>query len=144
MMRAGTAVAIIATGVFLFVPCIWLTSTAVTWATLAYNYSTYSRIVVESQRGIIEPDPYTQYRSRYGTTFVLDTGPPIRVAFPFEGGILDNWEGIVYDPTDAVSQAKGFTQNNEFTAPDNIKSLFGGDIVACSPMTTHYYHCTFT
>lgn len=38
LMRAGTTVAIIAIGANLFALCCWLTSSAITWATLGYNY----------------------------------------------------------------------------------------------------------
>ena len=38
LMRAGTAVAIIAIGAYLFALCCWLTSSAITWATLGHNY----------------------------------------------------------------------------------------------------------
>jgi hypothetical protein len=142
-VRAGSAIAIFAAGVVLFLPCIWLTNSAIIWATLLFNHSGYSLIVDEVERGAITRDANAFYRSRHGITFALDSRPPVRVAFPAETGVLDDWDAIVYDPTGAVSQAKGFTQSGEFTAPDSVKTLFGGNVVACSPMITHYYRCTF-
>jgi hypothetical protein len=55
--------------------------------------------------------------------------------------------GVVYDPSDAVAQAKGWdfsTGKQTFTAPPGVKELFGGDTVACSHLYGHYYLCGFT
>ncbi len=38
-----------------------------------------------------------------GIRYDIDAGPPVRLAFPRPGGILDNWEGVVYDPSDRVA-----------------------------------------
>lgn len=82
-----------------------------------------------------------------GADYIVDVGPPIRVAFPQPGGILDNWEGIVWDPTGSVRAAQGWAfegGTQHFSAPDDVKRLFGGDIVACEPVSGDYYRCWFT
>ncbi|MCP3869059.1 MAG: hypothetical protein GY703_13345 [Gammaproteobacteria bacterium] len=64
-------------------------------------------------------------------TCKIDPGPPKRLVFSW-GGIIDNWIGVVFDPTDGVAQ------------PDRHKGLFGGDLVSCQRMTENYYICSFT
>jgi hypothetical protein len=84
---------------------------------------------------------------RRGIRFVVDHGPPLRVAFPQPGGILDNWEGVVYDPTGTVRAARGWTSvqgRQEFTAPASVRRLFGGDLVECEPVRDAFYRCWFT
>lgn len=77
---------------------------------------------------------------------VLDAGPPLRVAFPQPGGIIDNWEGIVYDPTGAVGAATGWRDGvpGRYSAPVEVRALFGGDLVACRHVRASFYRCWFT
>src|SRR5688500_3538275 len=65
--------------------------------------------------------------------FDVDAGPPRRVAFPQPGGILDNWEGVVWDPTGVVRSATGWRNGiaGDYTATAETRRLFGGDLVAC-------------
>ena len=81
-----------------------------------------------------------------GIHFLVDGGPPVRVAFPETGGILDNWEGVIYDPSGAVLSAGGWTSGGTpaFSAPPDVRRLFGGDLVACEPLRDRYYRCWFT
>jgi hypothetical protein len=80
-----------------------------------------------------------------GVRYEIDKGSTIRVAFPQPGGILDNWEGIIYDPTGEVLKAKGWVgPEPKFSAPPEIVSLFGGQIVSCSHLLGDYYRCWFT
>ncbi len=37
-------------------------------------------------------------RKADGLEYIVDEGPPIRVAFVWPGGVIDNWCGVVYDP----------------------------------------------
>lgn len=80
---------------------------------------------------------------RYGVGLNVDRGPPLRVAFNPEG-MLDNWSGIVFDPTGEVMQADGFDASGRFRAPDRITKLFGGDLVSCRRLWGDYYDCSFT
>jgi hypothetical protein len=104
----------------------------------------YSALVPE----LLVQAPETHgYQQRNGVTYVLDAGPPKRLAFLQPGGILDNWEGIVYDPTGAVSAARGWQYDGatqQFTAPPAVRGLFGGDIVACNHVRGPWYRCWFT
>lgn len=71
--------------------------------------------------------------------FVVDAGPPRRIAFPQPGGITDNWEGVVYDPSGALEQAKGGA-----STPPELARLFGGRLLSCRPIRGHFYRCWFT
>lgn len=75
---------------------------------------------------------------------VADCGPPLRLAFRFGGGLLDNWRGIVYDPSGAVAlipDASGVTIQ---ALPHPLRALFGGDIVSCNAVGENLYACRFT
>ena len=78
--------------------------------------------------------------------FEVDPGPPVRVAFPYVGGIIDNWQGTVYDPTDALASAHGWRPTTGYGAQGKaeIEALFGGDLVKCRPLADHFYRCSFT
>ena len=96
----------------------------------------------------LESDPIPV---RDGTTagirFLVDSGPPVRVAFPQTDGILDNWEGVIYDPSGAVLSAGEWGSAGgtpAFSAPPEVRRLFGGDLVACEPLRDRYYRCWFT
>ena len=115
----------------------------------ALHQSEYHRIAQTVARGELRaPDSASHgHVVRDGVNFDVDTGPPMRIAFPRPGGLLDNWEGVVYDPTDAVRVAQGWSfasGKQEFTAPAAVRTLFGGDIIACELVTEHFYRCWFT
>lgn len=105
------------------------------------NFSEYETIIAETKQG-----KFTNlYNEREGVRFLVELGPPVRVAFPQPGGILDNWEGIVYDPTGEVLKARGWTEpGTKLSAPPEIVGLFGGNIVTCSHVESNYYRCWFT
>lgn len=77
--------------------------------------------------------------------YAVDLGPPLRIAFVQPGGIIDNWEGIVYDPSGAVRAATGWKNAaGQFSAPPEVVRLFGGDLVKCRPVIDQYFRCWFT
>lgn len=73
----------------------------------------------------------------------VDAGPPIRVAFVWDG-IIDNWYGPVYDPSGKVLEANKLKSNWEDPSLADIKKLFGGDMVGCRHLTGPWYFCSFT
>jgi energy-coupling factor transporter transmembrane protein EcfT len=73
----------------------------------------------------------------------VDPGPPIRVAFVWDG-IIDNWYGPVYDPSGKVLEANKFKSNWDDPSLAGIKKLFGGDMVGCRHLTGPWYFCSFT
>lgn len=112
-----------------------------TWTRLIGNRGTYDEIVRKAR----SQDEWQNetYQEFCGVKFVVDHGPPVRVAFN-PTGILDNWAAIIFDPSGDVMKAEGFDRNGRFAAPDHVTNLFGGDLVGCRRLAWNYYSCTFT
>jgi len=113
-----------------------------TWVRLMLNWHHYQSIIskAESQR-MIQQD--AAYQEDDGVRYAVDAGPPVRVAFN-PAGILDNWSGIVFDPTHEVMLADGFDDTGKFRAPERVTKLFGGDLVGCRRLTHDFSYCSFT
>lgn len=109
---------------------------------LLVNHSDYEMVVRQNDVQI-EGEPFQSRRTENGIEYEIDSGPPVRFAFEPDG-ILDNWSGIVYDPSGDVMLADGFDNKGKFRAPDRVTKLFGGDLVSCSHFFGHYYRCVFT
>lgn len=60
-----------------------------------------------------------------------DAGPPLRVAFNW-GGLIDNWAGIVLDPTDTITDI------------ERHRGVFGGRLMGCRLLKPKVYLCSFT
>jgi hypothetical protein len=104
----------------------------------------YEAIIAEVQgKGEVDQG----WRKVGAIDYIVDAGPPVRVAFRQDGGILDNWEGVVYDPSGSVLLARQFKRdwsNWHDPALLHVKKLFGGDLVYCRPIKGHFYRCWFT
>jgi hypothetical protein len=109
---------------------------------LLQNYSVYEQIILRNNVPV-KDGPAQERRTENGIEYEIDSGPPVRFAFEPDG-ILDNWSGIVFDPSGDVMQADGFDSKGKFRAPERITKLFGGDLVSCSHLFRHYYKCGFT
>ena len=75
---------------------------------------------------------------------IVDCGPPVRVAFQFGTGLLDNWSGLVYDPSAGVSAIPDPGDLSIQSRPHRLRGLFGGDIVRCRPLRNKIFDCSFT
>jgi hypothetical protein len=74
----------------------------------------------------------------------IDPGPPGRLLFVW-GQFGDNGNGVVWDPTGIVATARGWgAKPGDYTADPVAQELFGGDLVSCSHLHGHYYHCGYT
>lgn len=113
-----------------------------TFSRLVLNQSKYEAIIAQHQIAS-NNGPNQGYRVYQGIQYDIDSGPPIRIAFEPDG-MLDNWSGIIYDPTGDVMKADGFDAKGKFYAPDRITKLFGGDLVSCAHLYGPYYRCGFT
>jgi hypothetical protein len=122
-------------------PALWAGNVAGMYSVLAVKHRHYEHIIASVKRE--HGTGYTEYRENDGVTFIVDYGPPVRIAFNPDG-FLDNWAGIIFDPTGDVMQADGFDKNGKFAAPDRITKLFGGDLVECRALIGSYYKCSFT
>jgi hypothetical protein len=111
-----------------------------TMSRLSVNYGHYETIVAR-----VQANPKASwYEEDGGVIYSVDLGPPIRVAFN-PAGVLDNWSGIIYDPTGDVMLADGFDPvTGKFFAPDSVTKLFNGDLVSCRHLWRSYYRCSFT
>jgi hypothetical protein len=87
-------------------------------------------------------------RQRDGSIeYVVEPGSPLRVAFQQPGGLLDNWQAVVYDPSGAVLRAREFKRDwSNWDDPSfrEIRGLFGGRLAGCRHLRGHYYRCWFT
>ena len=99
----------------------------------------YERIALEVTNGGQSPTA-----RRDDIFYIVDPGPPVRVAFQRPGSILDNWEAVVYDPSGRVATATGFDPEGRFTAAADVLKIFDGDLVACRPLGGAFYRCWFT
>ena len=100
----------------------------------------YERIVAEVER----TRAVSYCGEREGICFKVDAGAPVRVAFLLPGGILDDWEGVIYDPTGEVLKAQDRDQPCKLSAPAGVRELFGSDLVTCRHAGGRYYRCWFT
>lgn len=66
-----------------------------------------------------------------------DDGPPRRFAFYWIRGIIDNWSGVVFDPSGDVMNVNNNPQAAE-------RWLFGGEMYRCESLGSDWYLCWFT
>jgi len=102
----------------------------------------YERIVKE-----LATEPKVPERgSSGGVNFDVDAGPPRRIAFPQPGGIIDNWEGVIYDPSGGLERAIPPRDRvpGGFSLPDDLVGIFGGTLLSCTAVRDRFYRCWFT
>ncbi|NNC89351.1 MAG: hypothetical protein HKN82_12900 [Akkermansiaceae bacterium] len=81
-----------------------------------------------------------------GAEGYIDAGPPVRYAFYWQRGVIDNWVAVVYDPTGlvmSVNQAEGWHDLHDPRWSEAVR-LFGGDLYKCEKLEGHWYICWFT
>lgn len=115
-----------------------------TWARLMMNKRHYEAIIAKAEKRHRSSGTTSSLEEDGGTEYIVDTGPPVRVAFNPQG-MLDNWSGIIFDPTGEVMLAKGFDPiTGRFAAPERVTKLFDGDLVRCRKLWANFYDCSFT
>jgi hypothetical protein len=75
----------------------------------------------------------TPRRPTMAGSFVVDTGPPVRVAF-IRSGWLSDWEGIIYDPTDSLMAWQEHTAHRDVV-------LFNRTVLGCSRRERQWFYC---
>lgn len=130
-------------GGLVFVPIATIGNSITTKVRFSLQRAGYDQVV--AREGATTPEP--GFRESSGLHYVVDVGPPTRIAFIWPGGIIDNWCGAVYDPTGVVMRSNDF--NGDWSSwhdhvPSEVIKLFGGDLVHCEELDAPYYHCCFT
>ena len=94
---------------------------------LARHYNTYSHQLQKLSRM-----PMVQ-KSYFHEKFLLDQGPPLRVAFPLPGLSRKSWTGIVHDSSGLL-----------LTLPSpNAARIFNGRAIACEGLWGPWRLCEF-
>lgn len=91
-------------------------------------------------------DPSTIKGIQEGNCYI-DVGPPLRIAFVWPGGIIDNWIGVVYDPSGFVMKCREFERSGSNWDDPSLRKgreLFGGDMFYCRQLEEGWYLCSFT
>lgn len=103
--------------------------------------SGYLAVVQDVERGLTDEKKSELRRSG----IFLDEDGPVRIAFPWMG-IVDNWCGVVFDPTDQLANYCGDAGQDTrgFLKDPSLRKLFGGDITRCERLEKGWYFCWFT
>jgi hypothetical protein len=94
------------------------------------HMSTYEEIVQKASNGELSKDG--GYKG-VGYEIEKSADNKIRVAFPDGTGIIDNWCGLVWDPSGLIG-----------TVTEESKKLFGGDLTGSRHKTGPWYIACFT
>jgi len=121
--------AVLVLGALCYVPMARLGDAITVKLRFSAHRDAYAQIVAREQG-----DPSGEgVHERAGERYFVDAGPPLRIAFIWPGGAIDNWCGAVYDPSGVV------------VAPLSERTdLFGGDLFFCEELEAPYYQCCFT
>jgi len=137
----ATPLALSVMAIAALLPALWLGLFLGNQTLLLVYHRQYRTIIREVQIKPMRRDS-SAWQKRGSVTYVVDASG--RIAFE-PGGFLDNWSGIVWDPTGQVELARGFDPHTgRFYAPDRITKLFGGDLVSCRKLWPDWYDCSFT
>lgn len=107
----------------------------------------YSEIIEKLSSGKI-PNQGTYHEIRYES----ETDPVFRVSFSW-AGIVDNWYGIIYDPSGKimrVNESDPRSKSQDPGAPKidkelgKIRMVFGGLLYKAEKLGDHWYLCWFT
>ncbi len=122
-----------------YVPLSWLGRYATDRIRFEWQRPAYDRIV----RSLSSPHEVAHLEAD-GLDYIVDPGPPVRVAFVWPGGITDNWCGAVYDPTAGVLRVNQLPRWTEQWRHAAETQLFGGDMTSCRVLREPYFLCCFT
>lgn len=132
---------------FITIGLLRLVAPAVGWFTdqtlLYLKEEDFKEIVQLAEAGSFERDR-TYFQTYQGTTFKLDAGPPVRVAFLVPTLDRNGWYSVVFDPTGLVGQAKGYiSKTDSFEVPSSVANLFSGYLIGCTKINADFHWCSF-
>lgn len=133
------ATCLMATLVFVFTPYGALVGTYFRF----YRHLEQYKVIVAQ---VSQLDTSTLSEMQHYPDYIIDKGPPVRIAFIWDG-MVDNWIGIVYDPSGEVLRANSFKRDwSNWKDPqlEQVKGLFGGDLFRTRRLWKHWYFCSFT
>ena len=105
---------------------------------------TYSEIVDKLNSGKMPHEG--RYRE---INYKSETDPVFRVSFSW-GGMIDNWYGIVYDPSGNIMRCNESDPRFPDQGPmddeelSKIRMIFGGVLYKVEKLSDHWYLCWFT
>ncbi len=105
--------------------------------------SRYVSIVNEVTQGLTDDEKVELRRS--GIQLDDGDGGPVRIAFPWIG-VVDNWCGVIFDPTDGLANFCGDAGRDHHGLLKNpdLRDLFGGQMTRCERQEKGWYFCWFT
>jgi hypothetical protein len=136
---------IIAISLIGFLVCAYLTT--------AERVGRYSKFYLYKRNYETSVGEIIQFRQSKSTSdacnhsfdYCIDPGPPVRVAYVW-GGHLDNWYGVVYDPTGEVLESTksgiSWSSRND-PSSKNFKMLFSSHLISAKHLTGSWYFCDF-
>ena len=106
----------------------------------------YSEIIEKAK---LEAGP--QKGTHLGIRYESETDPVFRVSFSW-GGIIDNWYGIIYDPSGKIMRCNESDPRFPDQGPEvpedkersQIRMVFGGVLYKAEKLSDHWYLCWFT
>lgn len=132
--------AVMAGTVALFVPLADVGSWLTERLRFLHERPHYERLVAKANAH----PPTGPYNTDAGLDYVVDSGPPVRVAFPWPGGIIDNWCGVVHDSSAEVLKVNELQVGSVAWRASAVTGLFRGDMTSCHAIEPPYYLCCFT
>ncbi len=72
-----------------------------------------------------------------------ENGPSKLHVFYWQRGVVDNWSGVVYDPTGKIAEISRAVGWDEIRSHD-LSELFGGTFYRCQNVGGGWYICWFT
>ena len=97
----------------------------------------YEKVVAE-----VEKTSLPRGRHQRGDlVYLVEPGPPLRLAFPWPGATATSWCGAIHDPSRGVTRIGSGAEGADI---DALRALFGGVLTDCTELGENYYLCCFT
>jgi hypothetical protein len=104
----------------------------------------YSEIVAK-----VKSETIPQQGNHNGIPYNSENDPVFRISFAW-AGIIDNWYGIIYDPSGKIIRCNESDPRFTGQAPEDddelgqIRMVFGGLLYKAEPLGNHWHLCWFT
>ncbi len=149
---AALALLVVSAFVFLaYQPRRALILPAILLSTLPLQWSFGATLALQARLAFIRPQLMAEVQRIHAAalTGVHTSGGDIRVEYTaspllppiafIDGGLLDNWCGYVYDPTNTLDNLA-----NHSPLPDPAAQWFGGRMTSARRLGSGWFYCSFT